>query len=132
MPLYDYFCESCSSFIEDHFASERPSTCERCCGPVAVPPQLSSTIGIVWGNQEDAKQLGARFETNAQKREFFKKNPQIKEMAKGSVDERKYADRLRNRAEDRAKRLGYKDLDDKRQFDRANRDKGVTTVQAAK
>lgn len=132
MPLYDYFCESCSSFIEDHFAPERPDTCEACSGPVVVPPQLTSTIGIIWGNQEDAKQLGVRFETNAQKREFFKKNPQIKEMAKGSTDERAYADRLRNRAENRAKRLGYKDLDDKRRFDRTNRNKGVTTDQAVK
>lgn len=132
MPLYDYDCAACGEFIEDHFSASKPDTCEQCGQPIAVPPQLTCTVGIIWANQEDSKQLGVRFESNAQKREFFKQNPQLREMSKGSADDRRFGDRLRERAERKAKRLGYVDLEDKRRFDQRNRTKGLTTEQAIK
>ena len=132
MPLFDYECEACGTYVEDHLAPERPTVCEACGAETHVPPQLTSTVGIIWANQEANPQLGVTFESNAQKREFFKKNPGIREMSKGSPDERRFADRTRERAERKARRLGYVDLDDKKRFDRANKAKGLTTEQAIK
>lgn len=134
MPLYDMKCDGCGDEPE---VFRRPTEEVACalCGHAplrTIWKQAPALSGIIWSNQEHSKELGVRFETNAQKREYFKANPHIREMSKGSVDERKFADKLRNKAEKKAKRLGFNDLDDKRRFHEKNRSKGLTTDQAIK
>jgi putative FmdB family regulatory protein len=134
MPLYDMKCNGCGDEPEIFKKFSEEVACALCGhSPLVVMfKQAPSLAGIIFSNAEENKQLGVRFESNAEKREYFKKNPHIREMSKGSADERKFADRLRNKAEKKAKTLGFNDLDDKRRFHDKNRQKGLTTEQAIK
>lgn len=134
MPLYDMKCAGCGDEPEVFRRSDEQVACGLCGHfPLhTVWKQAPALSGIIWSNQEHNKQLGVRFETNAQKREYFKANPHIREMSKGSADERKFADKLRARAEKKAARLGFDDLDHKKRFDQTNKAKGLTTEQAIK
>lgn len=134
MPMYDMKCDGCGDEPEVLRRHDQDVTCALCGhGPLRVVWKSAPGLaGIIWSNQEDNKQLGVRFESNAQKREYFKANPQLREMSKGSTDERKFRDKLRERAEKKAKRLGFNDLDHKRRFDGENKSKGLTTEQAIK
>lgn len=134
MPMYDMKCDGCGDEPEILRRHDQDVPCVLCGHTYlrVIWKTAPGLAGIIWSNQEDNKQLGVRFESNSQKRDYFKANPQLREMSKGSADERKFGDKLRERAEKKAKRLGFNDLDHKRRFDHENKSKGLTTAQAIK
>ena len=106
MPIYDMQCDGCGDEVEIIRRHDQDVACALCghASLRVVWKEAPSLAGIIWSNQEENKQLGVRFESNAQKRDYFKANPQLREISKGSVDERKFRDRLREKAEKKAKR----------------------------
>lgn len=113
MPLFDYYCESCDTVVEDHLAPEKPAQCERCGQPIVVPVQEpAGVIGIVFSNVQTGHD-GTVLDSNRAVREHAKKNPNIRAYSKGSPDEVRLRDRIRNRAEKVAKKQGYRDHEDK-------------------
>lgn len=113
MPLFDAHCSSCEWSEEDILSDKPPSICPECGSAVRVPPANFATAGIIWSNVHRSDQLGVQIESNAQMRAFQKKNPNIYGFAKGSSDDRRIGDKIRNRAEKVARKQGYRDHEDK-------------------
>ena len=109
MPMYDIVCKDCGK-TEDHICpvNER-YTCPQCKGSAYAPIPPVTTIGIVWRNAETTTQLGTRWETHAQKREWMKKHPKAAPMIKGSQEEKDFSYALKDKAEKAVKNVGFKD-----------------------
>ena len=125
MPLFDFECRSCGEFFEDHLSPSHPTVCPDCGEPVSKQVQEpAGVIGIVSSNAKVNHQMGMVFTSNKQEREFFKRNPNIRELIKGSPDEIKFRDKVRGRAERSAKKQGYRDHEDKVTTLKKRRDAG--------
>ena len=66
--------------------------------------------GIIFSNVEVSSQLGTRWETNAQKREWFKRHPNVRPMTKGSPEEKVFASDMKERENSVMKHHGFKDV----------------------
>mgnify|MGYP003108640233 CR=1 FL=1 len=110
MPFYTQICETCG-VVEDAWRKvSEYKICEKCGGACEVKLAATPTLGIVWSNQESSAQLGTHWETNAQKRDWFKSHPGVMEMSKGDANDRKLEDTIKNSANDTLKKKGYTDL----------------------
>jgi len=73
---------------------------------------------------------GETFASNEEERQFYKDNPGTVALVKGSTDERKVADRIRERAEASAKAQGFNDLDHRTSYYKTEMAKGWNPSQA--
>jgi hypothetical protein len=113
MPLFDATCLSCDWSEEDILSNTPPELCPSCGSLVHIPPAQFATAGIIWSNVHRSDQLGVQIESNAQMRAFQKENPNIYGFAKGSSDDIRIGDKIRNRAERVARKQGFRDHEDK-------------------
>lgn len=113
MPLFDVKCTVCFYEEEDVLAASPPEVCGECGGKLHVPPAMFAPSGIIYSNVNRSDQLGAQIESNAQQRAFEKANPNVFGFAKGSSDDIRIGDKIRNRAEKVAKKQGFRDHEDK-------------------
>ena len=108
MPLYDQSCESCGLLEDMHRSIAERNVCGCCGGEAQIIPAPIRTVGIVWSNQEHSSQLGRTFETNAQKREWLKKHPNVSEVRKGSKEDIALKEHMRSRRDQRLQAAGFK------------------------
>ena len=108
MPIYEQVCGECGD-VEAFCPPEKRHTCENCGLPCVTKPSLVNVHGIVFSNAEVSNQLGTRWETNAQKRDWFKRHPNVRPMTKGSPEEKAFATSLKDRQDSVMKRHGFKD-----------------------
>lgn len=130
MPMFDLLCPSCNTYSEDVLI---PVDAERLC-PVCGAQAISkgvivNTHGIVYSNTEQNTQLGVTFTSNAERRAGLKQlaeqtGGEVREYIKGSSDEQKLADRIREKAETSARKHGYRDLEDRNSRVRSEYNKG--------
>lgn len=77
-------------------------------GACAIIPPLVHTHGIVWSNAETSSQLGVTWNTNAEKRAWMKKHPNVKPVVKGSQDDKNFSATLKDKSDKVVKNLGFK------------------------
>jgi len=109
MPIYDQVCSNCGD-VEAFCAPKDRHTCEDCGGPCVTRPPLVNIHGIIFSNVETSSQLGTRWETNAQKREWLKRHPNARPMTKGSPEEKSFANGLKEKEDSVMKHHGFKDV----------------------
>tara|TARA_Y100001973_G_C5153384_1_gene309368 strand:+ start:805 stop:1215 length:411 start_codon:yes stop_codon:yes gene_type:complete len=110
MPLYDMDCPKCGHLPEEFSKVADRETCPYCKGKVTLRPTVFHTAGIIWSNQEKSSQLGKTFETNAQKREWLKQNPNVRQFSKGDAYDREHKEWVADECHKVAQKAGYADL----------------------
>jgi putative FmdB family regulatory protein len=132
MPLFDYACRACGHVEEDEYVPQGAPV------PDVLPCPVCSSLmrrglgdfhlhGILWSGRngpQASAQMGTTFNSNAEKREFLAGHPEVYELDRGSPDERRFADRTRERAEAAAKRQGFDGLEHRTRVLRAEMAKG--------
>lgn len=111
MPWYTQDCPKCGILDDVSRSVEEYKVCAECGGPCEVKISPTLTVGIVWSNQESSKQLGTHWETNAQKRAWMKRNPNVVEMNKGDANDKALRDQIRSDADRSVQKKGYRDLE---------------------
>ena len=106
MPLYHQDCPKCGDIPDVICAVKDYKTCSKCGGPCEVLLYPVRTVGIVFSNAEVSKQLGTRWETNAQKRAYMKAHPNVQAMEKGSSEEQAFNYRIKQQMHDSLKSQG--------------------------
>ncbi len=106
MPLFDQECPDCG-VQEVLCSSERAVVCEGCGGPAKVLPSAFNLSGIIWSNAETSTQLGTTWTTNKEKRDWFKKHPNVVPVTKGSAADRDFKMSIRQKADNLAKKAGF-------------------------
>lgn len=111
MPLYILNCEACK--VEDEYFKATPGdfTCP-ICGEPAKNTTMSSPLasGIIYSNVETSEQLGVTFNTQKEKDAYLKAKG-LREIGKGSYEERVARDASKHRAEGVARSMGFNNLD---------------------
>jgi hypothetical protein len=110
MPFYTQICDDCGT-LEDVLRSvSEYKICAACGKDCKIKIAPIPTLGIVFSNAETNSQIGQRWETNAQKRAWFEKHPNARPMEVGSPEEKSFRNDLRDKADQTAKKKGYKDV----------------------
>ena len=118
MPWYHQKCDDCGDLPDVPRSVEKYKVCYECGGPCEVVIYPTRTVGIVFSNAEESKQLGTRWETNQQKRDWMKAHPNVVEMNKGDANDRKFNQRIKNQMHDSLENQGLTI----NQFKKAQRD----------
>tara|TARA_R100000700_G_C3178999_1_gene155077 strand:- start:7036 stop:7446 length:411 start_codon:yes stop_codon:yes gene_type:complete len=109
MPLFDQECPNCG-VQEVLCSSERAVICEICGGPAKVLPSAFNLSGIIWSNTESSSQLGVTWNTNKEKREWFKRHPNVTPVSKGSPADTDFKNNIRQKADNLAKKAGFQNV----------------------
>ena len=112
MLWYDHDCPNCGIQEDVPRPLEEYDVCPACDAKVRIIVAAVPTHGIVFSNAEHSEQLGQTFHSNAEKRKFFKDNPDIVPISKGSVADNNLKWKIENRREQTAKKHGYRDAED--------------------
>ena len=120
MPFYTQICDDCGTNEDVLRTVSQYKVCATCGKDCKIKIAPISTLGIVWSNAETNTQIGQRWETNAQKRAWFEKHPNVRPMEVGSPEEKTFRSDLQDKAEHAAKKKGYKDVS---HFKKVNREK---------
>tara|TARA_R110000751_G_scaffold5581_2_gene25322 strand:- start:163 stop:609 length:447 start_codon:yes stop_codon:yes gene_type:complete len=112
MMLYDHDCPNCGIREDVPQRHQEHDSCPDCKAKVRVLLSPIPTHGIVFSNAEHSEQLGKTFHSNAEKRAYFKANPQIVPISKDSREDHDLKWRIENRREKTAKKHGYIDAED--------------------
>tara|TARA_R110000787_G_scaffold157535_1_gene271433 strand:- start:741 stop:1121 length:381 start_codon:yes stop_codon:yes gene_type:complete len=110
MPIYTQICGTCGINEEVFCSVAKYRTCIECGKDCEVKIAPTPTLGIVWSNIETNSQIGQRWETNAQKRAWFDKHPNVRPMDVGSPEEISFKNDLREQADQSVKKKGYQDV----------------------
>ena len=112
MLWYDHDCPNCGIQEDVPRPLEEYDVCPACDAKVRIIVAAVPTHGIVFSNAEHSEQLGQTFHSNAEKRKFFKDNPDIVPISKGSVADNNLKWKIETRREQTAKKHGYRDAED--------------------
>lgn len=111
MLWYDHDCPNCGVTEDVPRPLDQYDVCPACDATVRIIVSAVPTHGIVFSNAEHSKQLGTTFHSNAEKRKFFRDNPDIVPIAKGSMQDQNLKWKIEQKRESTAKKLGYQDAD---------------------
>ena len=106
MPWYHQRCSKCGDIEDAPRRVEEYKICYECGGPCEVVIYPTRTIGIVFSNAQESKQLGTRWETNKQKRDWMRAHPNAVEMVKGDSNDRAFNQRIKQQMHDSFKSRG--------------------------
>jgi|18_taG_2_1085343.scaffolds.fasta_scaffold33604_4 hypothetical protein len=106
MPWYHQKCPECGEVKDAPRSVEEYKICYECGGPCEVLIYPTRTVGIVFSNAQESKQLGTRWETNKQKRDWMKAHPNAVEMTKGDANEQAFSQRIKQQMHDSLKSQG--------------------------
>jgi putative FmdB family regulatory protein len=118
MPLYDVRCTSGCGKNEVYVPLRDADNivCPDCSGPAVrlVSPVLA--IGALFSKPIEFGQIGKKFETNEQLRNYKKENPDAKFVQKDSKEWRSHYDSVRNHCDKKAKKQGFSDHEARGKF----------------
>ena len=110
MPFYTQICADCGTNEDVLRTVSQYKVCATCGKDCEIKIAPIPTLGIVWSNAETNSQIGQRWETNAEKRAWFDKHPNARPMEVGSPEEKSFRNDIRDKADQVAKKQGYKDV----------------------
>ena len=116
MPLYDVKCTAGCGHFEDVFARlgdiDR-MVCSQCGAPVQRLIRPVMTVGPMPSKPLEVKQIGRRFESNSELREYARQNGDVEVLSATSQKWRKHVDTVKEKAERSAKKAGLNDREDR-------------------
>tara|TARA_R110002020_G_scaffold25403_1_gene82777 strand:+ start:128 stop:544 length:417 start_codon:yes stop_codon:yes gene_type:complete len=117
MPVYDFKCPQGCGYFDDIFvllADHGTTTCPECGVLMDTVIGMVPIIGPMPSNPLVMKQLGRKFESGSEWRQYQRENPDCEMVSSDSSTWREHIDSVRHKAESRAKREGYRDFEDKK------------------
>jgi len=127
MPMYDFKCPEGCGYFNDIFvplAQHGKTTCTECGALMSTVIGDVALIGPMPSKPLVVKQVGRTFESGAEWRDYQRKNPDCQIVSSDSSEWRKHRDTVAEKAEARARKMGYRDHADrkaKRKKDKAKR-----------
>ncbi len=112
MLWYDHDCPNCGVQEDVPRPIEEYDVCPACDSKVRVIVAPVPTHGIVFSNVEHSEQLGMTFHSNAEKRKFFRDNPDVVAISKGSVADNNLKWKIEQKREQTAKQHGFRDAEE--------------------
>ena len=119
MPMYDFKCPDGCGYFNDIFvplAQHGKTTCPECGALMTTVISEVALVGPMPSKPLVVAQVGRSFESGAEWRDYQRKNPD-------STAWRKHRDKAAEKAEATARKMGYRDLADKKTKRRKEKDK---------
>jgi|TARA_R110000744_G_scaffold43517_2_gene97550 hypothetical protein len=117
MPFYDFRCPEGCGYFDDVFVPlelHGTSTCPECDATLETMIGAVVTIGPMPSKPLVLEQAGRRFESTSEYKQYQRENPGWDFLSPNSKQWHDHKDMARGKAEARAKREGYVDLEDKK------------------
>ena len=118
MPLYDVRCTSGCGKNEVYVPLQDMNDilCPMCDGPAMRLVSPVRAIGALFSKPIEFGQIGKKFETNREFRQYKKENPDAKFVQKDSSPWRDHYDAVRNHCDSKAKKQGFSDHEARGKF----------------
>ena len=113
MPLYDYRCNHCSRVYVDEvipLARQHLTTCRACGGDVTFRLNAPVIVGPTDTNPLVVESAGVSFTSKSEIRRYQEANPGFQVMSADSPDFKRHHQRVREKAESKAKSRGFRDF----------------------
>jgi putative FmdB family regulatory protein len=126
MPMYDFKCPDGCGYFNDIFvplAQHGKTTCPECNAVLETVISEVALIGPMPSKPLVVKQIGKTFENGSDWRDYQRKNPDCEIVSADSSAWRKHRDMAAEKANATARRMGYRDLEDKKKKRKKERDK---------
>ena len=108
MPLYNVRCEKCGD--SESLCRGEAIICNECGGRAEKLDSISfRSVGIIFSNAEESKQLGRTFTSEAEKRQYLRENS-IEEIIPGSQKDLIMRDQIEAGAQKFAQTKGFPDI----------------------
>jgi hypothetical protein len=118
MPLYDVRCTRGCGYFNDVFcllADVDQMICPECSAPVVRLISPVRTIGPTFSNPMTVNQIGRTFTSKSDWDAYQRDNPGTEVLSANSKAWQDHVDAVRNKADRKAKTLGYRDRQDMRE-----------------
>lgn len=116
MPIYDFKCPSGCGYFNDVVLSikeKEHATCSSCGGSLQTVIRAVATIGPMPSKPLVVGQVGKSFDSQAAWNKYQRENPDVEILSASSEAWKKHKDAVRVKAEDKAKKAGFRDLEDR-------------------
>tara|TARA_Y100000389_G_scaffold189936_1_gene214222 strand:+ start:59 stop:457 length:399 start_codon:yes stop_codon:yes gene_type:complete len=116
MPLYDLRCSGECGVVEAVIPLsqiDNPTFCPECTMPAARIVSPVTTVGAVFDKKIEFGQLGKKFSTNSEFRQYKKDHPEARFVDKNSTEWRGHYDQVRNHCDKKSKKQGFRDHEDR-------------------
>ena len=126
MPFYDFKCPEGCGYFNDIFvplAEHGSTTCPECSTLLTTVISEVGLIGPMPSKPLVVEQVGRTFESGSEWRQYQRENPDCEILSSDSTAWRKHRDKVVDKAEARARKGGYRDLADKKERRKKERDK---------
>tara|TARA_R110002020_G_scaffold70930_14_gene183725 strand:- start:399 stop:815 length:417 start_codon:yes stop_codon:yes gene_type:complete len=126
MPMYDFKCPDGCGYFNDIFvplAQHGKTTCPECGALMTTVISEVALVGPMPSKPLVVAQVGRSFESGAEWRDYQRKNPDCEILSSDSTAWRKHRDKAAEKAEATARKMGYRDLADKKTKRRKEKDK---------
>lgn len=113
MPLYDYRCKECSAhFVDEVIPLSRVdfTRCRACGGGVEFRLNAPVIVGPTDTKPLTVESAGVAFTSKAQIKRYQQANPGFQVMSADSPEWKRHHQRVREKAESKAKARGFRDF----------------------
>ena len=126
MPVYDFKCPDGCGYFHDIYvplSDHGTTTCPECAAVMTTVISEVALVGPMPSKPLVVDQVGRTFESGAEWRQYQRENPDCEILSSDSTAWRKHRDKVAEKAEARARKGGYRDLADKKERRKKERDK---------
>jgi len=116
MPMYDFQCLGDCGYFSDvvlSLAEKDEVTCSSCGGSLRTVIRAVATIGPMPSKPLVVNQVGKSFDSLASWNKYQRENPDVEILSSSSDAWQKHKDTVRVKAESKAKKAGFRDLEDR-------------------
>ena len=116
MPVYDFQCLGDCGYFSDVILSlseKDKATCPSCGGSLQTVIRAVATIGPMPSKPLVVNQVGKSFDSQASWNKYQRENPDVEILSSSSDAWKKHKDAVRVKAEGKAKKAGFRDLEDR-------------------
>lgn len=116
MPLYEFRCDDCGDIFEGicSVSKRKDNLCGRCDGPTTILIAPVMTVGPMPSKPFTVDGHDIPFHSNGELRDYKKANPKEHFLQANDKVWTDHVDDVRNRCEAKAKKMGYRDLEQRR------------------
>ena len=124
MPFYDMKCAEHGHYADVFckMANRHSQQCPECGEVLTITPRPVAVHGYTIAKPLEIPQIGERFESNSQMRDYFRANPDAKILSEAERRDQKH--RLQNRVEATAVKQGFNSRQHRSEVAKANASRG--------
>jgi len=118
MPLYDVRCTQGCGYFNDVFcllADAEKMICPECNKPVVRLVRPVRTVGPTFSNPLRINQIGRSFTSKSEWDQYQRDNPDVEILSPSSKGWQDHVDAVKNKADRKARSMGYHDRQDMKQ-----------------